>query len=138
MYSGFPGIRASAIFFQPLKKEILLAIGNHAQAKRQSQAPHNDGLTWMWRRAGSPFNTSHCEIVTQQDYAGWNTLIADGVLKETRHGGMAQMPSLGGGDRPMVLQDRGRHSARSIRARIQANHHQALDNGRPHLGSRAC
>jgi hypothetical protein len=35
-------------------------------------------------------------IVTQQDYAGWNTLITDGVMKETWRGGMAQMPSLGG------------------------------------------
>ncbi len=36
------------------------------------------------------------QIVTQKDYAGWNTLITDGVMKETWRGGMAQMPSLGG------------------------------------------
>ena len=35
-------------------------------------------------------------IVNQRDYAGWNTLITDGVMKETWRGGMAQMPSLGG------------------------------------------
>jgi alpha-L-rhamnosidase len=35
-------------------------------------------------------------IVNQQDYAGWNTLITEGVMKETWRGGMAQMPSLGG------------------------------------------
>ncbi|MEI7928153.1 MAG: alpha-L-rhamnosidase C-terminal domain-containing protein, partial [Verrucomicrobiales bacterium] len=36
------------------------------------------------------------KIVNQQDYAGWNTLITEGVMKETWRGGMAQMPSLGG------------------------------------------
>jgi len=36
------------------------------------------------------------QIVNQRDYAGWNTLITDGVMKETWRGGMAQMPSLGG------------------------------------------
>lgn len=36
------------------------------------------------------------KIVTQQDYPSWNTLITDGVMKETWRGGMAQMPSLGG------------------------------------------
>ena len=36
------------------------------------------------------------QICTQRDYAGWNTLISDGVMKETWRGGMAQMPSLGG------------------------------------------
>lgn len=35
-------------------------------------------------------------MVTQQDYPGWNTLIADGVMKETWRGGLVQMPSLGG------------------------------------------
>lgn len=36
------------------------------------------------------------QIVNQCDYASWNTLITDGVMKETWRGGMAQMPSLGG------------------------------------------
>ena len=36
------------------------------------------------------------QIVNQRDYPGWNTLITDGVMKETWRGGMAQMPSLGG------------------------------------------
>lgn len=36
------------------------------------------------------------KIINQQDYPGWNTLIADGVMKETWRGGLVQMPSLGG------------------------------------------
>jgi alpha-L-rhamnosidase len=36
------------------------------------------------------------QMVTQQDYPGWKTLINDGVMKETWRGGLAQMPSLGG------------------------------------------
>ena len=36
------------------------------------------------------------KIITQQDHPGWNTLIADGVMKETWKGGLVQMPSLGG------------------------------------------
>ena len=36
------------------------------------------------------------KIITQQDHPGWNTLIADGVMKETWRGGLVQMPSLGG------------------------------------------
>ena len=36
------------------------------------------------------------QMVTQQDYPGWQTLITDGVMKETWRGGLAQMPSLGG------------------------------------------
>jgi alpha-L-rhamnosidase len=36
------------------------------------------------------------ELVTQQDYPGWKTLITEGVMKETWAGGLAQMPSLGG------------------------------------------
>ena len=36
------------------------------------------------------------QIVNQRDYASWNTLITDGVMKETWRGGLAQMPSLGG------------------------------------------
>ncbi len=36
------------------------------------------------------------EMITQQDYPGWNTLITDGVMKETWRGGLVQMPSLGG------------------------------------------
>ena len=35
-------------------------------------------------------------IITQQDHPGWNTLISDGVMKETWEGGLVQMPSLGG------------------------------------------
>jgi len=36
------------------------------------------------------------KIITQQDHPGWNTLISDGVMKETWEGGLVQMPSLGG------------------------------------------
>ncbi len=36
------------------------------------------------------------EMITQQDHPGWNTLISDGVMKETWEGGLVQMPSLGG------------------------------------------
>ena len=36
------------------------------------------------------------KIITQQDHPGWNTLIADGVMRETWEGGLVQMPSLGG------------------------------------------
>jgi alpha-L-rhamnosidase len=36
------------------------------------------------------------KIITQQDHPGWNTLITDGVMKETWRGGLVQMPSLGG------------------------------------------
>jgi alpha-L-rhamnosidase len=36
------------------------------------------------------------KIITQQDHPGWNTLITDGVMKETWQGGLVQMPSLGG------------------------------------------
>jgi alpha-L-rhamnosidase len=36
------------------------------------------------------------KIITQQDHPGWNTLITDGVMKETWKGGLVQMPSLGG------------------------------------------
>jgi hypothetical protein len=36
------------------------------------------------------------KIITQQDHPGWNTLITDGVMKETWNGGLVQMPSLGG------------------------------------------
>jgi alpha-L-rhamnosidase len=36
------------------------------------------------------------KVITQQDHPGWNTLIADGVMKETWKGGLVQMPSLGG------------------------------------------
>lgn len=36
------------------------------------------------------------KIINQQDYPSWNTLIADGVMKETWRGGLVQMPSLGG------------------------------------------
>ena len=35
-------------------------------------------------------------ICTQQEYPSWNTLMSEGVLKETWRGGLAQMPSLGG------------------------------------------
>ena len=35
-------------------------------------------------------------IVTQRDFPGWNTLVADGVQMETWNGGQVQMPSLGG------------------------------------------
>lgn len=35
-------------------------------------------------------------MVTQPDYPGWNTLVANGVQMETWNGGQVQMPSLGG------------------------------------------
>ena len=35
-------------------------------------------------------------MVTQLDYPGWNTLVANGVQMETWNGGQVQMPSLGG------------------------------------------
>lgn len=42
-----------------------------------------------------PAELTH-QMVMQQDYPGWNTLVHNGVQMETWNGGQVQMPSLGG------------------------------------------
>jgi len=55
------------------------------------------GLPWLLHVLTDFRDTSLAnEIVNQQDFPGWKTLMRDGVFAETWDGGNAQMPSCGG------------------------------------------